>query len=409
MTGCTGPGIWTQLDGWIVMAGIAAAENGHLEVLKCVFARHGAIMTEAGRANPASAALSHGRLSCLEFAHKHGCMPDPERVAIALRTGHTDCVSYLLAHHADVSSIPFSRFAAENGRLDLLESHMGRGTDWDLAAVGAATGGQLACLRIALENASSRTSDFLPVIAAHGGHASCIRYLYEKGYVAVEGTVEAAVHVGSIGCLQLAFEIGCRPGTDLMLLAARRDLALVQSLHERGCAWEEGTTAAAARRGCLATLQYCHENGCPWDPDTIEAAICTGSVACLQYIHTNDCPPLPHPCPPAYTLEALQYAAEKMGEWGKGVLQSTGTHLQADEHHQFADWRTLMYMAHKEVDLPPVLQQAVGVRFARFAAVVGCFHVARHMRDRGGIPAVRWAAMGSMPESWWNASRSWQT
>ncbi len=387
----------TRLDDWVLKAAIAASENGHLDVLEYVMARHARMIKKAGSVNPASAAVAHGRLSCLECAHKHGCMPDPESVAVALRAGHTDCVPYLISHDLELTWF-FQGLTAQLGQLDLLKLRMGGVDELDRgAADGAATGGQLTCLRYALENGRPAISEHLLWYAASGGSVSCMRYLHEKGYTALPETLMVAVQSGSVECVEYAFEIGCRQDTDLMVDAACLDVALVQCLHERGCPWEKGTTDAAARRGCLATLQYCHENGCPWDPVSIPAAIGANSLSCLQYIHTHKCPPLPRRCPPAYNLEVLRYAVEHMGEWGKGVLQATGKHLQAHNQHQFADWRLLMYMAQRKVALPPVLQQATDARSARFEAVVTCFHLATRLAAHGGPHAPMWDAMGRLP------------
>ncbi len=70
----------TTLDLWIVKAALAAAENGHLEVLKCIMTQHAlTISRPTGLANPASAAVAGGRLACLEFARECGCMSTQSR------------------------------------------------------------------------------------------------------------------------------------------------------------------------------------------------------------------------------------------------------------------------------------------------------------------------------------------
>jgi hypothetical protein len=184
-----------------------------------------------------------------------------------------------------------------------------------------------------------------------------------------------------------------------MRIAASREqgLALVQCLHERGVPWDQGTATAGAQRGCLATLRYCHEHGCPWDETVVEGAM--ESAACLQYIHTHHCPPLPDPCPPAYNFDVLQYAVENMGDWGEKVLQATSRYLLEDNQHQFADWRSLMYLAEKKVALAPVLQRAVDARIAGFEGVVCCFHLAIHLAGPGGPHAPMWAALGKVPQA----------
>ncbi len=391
----------TTLDAWFLKAAIAAAENDHLEVLKHVLKHVMAwdgeiIKRKAGWANPASAAVWHGRLQCLEYAHIQGCIPGPRHVGLAMETGHTACIKYVLSHNLQVP-VNFSRLVAKAGDLELLELCMGRDTQFgNAASFGALEGGHLACLRFALEKGNCDFPDDLLREAAEKGSVSCMRYLHEKGYAAAESTLYYAARSCSLPCLDFAFEIGCEPDEFVMEEAASQDVSLVRYLHERDCPWGEATTEEAAQRGCLTTLQYCHEHGCPWHHEVIQAAM--ESAACLQYIHTHDCPPLPDPCPPAYNLKVLQYAVDNMGDWGKKVLQATSRYLLEDDQHQFADWRLLMYLAQKKVALAPVLQRAVDARIARFEAVVRCFHLATRLAGHGGPHAPMWAAMGKVPQ-----------
>jgi hypothetical protein len=384
---------------WIVKTALAAAEKDNIEVLKHIVGLHGGTLRRAGWANPATAALSHGRLLCLEYACEAGYKPDPEQVDVALRRGHTRCVQYLISHGLELPP-EFDSIAAGLGELGFLEQYAAKNTDWHrytAAELDAAKAGHLACLQFVLDKASDRFSDELLNAAASGGQVECMRYLHEGGYKARDNVLAGAVQSGSLQCLAYAFGIGCQQDTSLMKDAARRDVAFVRCLHEHGCPWEEGTTEAAARRACLETLRFAHEHGCPWDPKTVEAAIWADSVECLRYIHTHTCPPLPSPCPPAYNLEVLRYAVDEMGEWGEGVLRSTVQHLQTDSQHQFADWRLLMYLGQKKVSLPPPLQQAVDARLARFQAVVSCFHLAKSLAGHGGPHAPMWVAMGMIP------------
>jgi hypothetical protein len=387
------------LDDCILKAATAASANGHLDVLTSLMARQGeAIRENPAWGDPASAAVSRGRLRCLEFLYTCGCVPDREHVRLALETGHTECVRFVLAHRLEPDG--FDYHAAKSGRLEFLELHKGRGTDVNHngAACGAAIGGQLACLRFVLENVEPRESlSFALLDAAIAGSVSCMRYLYEKGARPWAGTLWEATESGSLECVEFALDIGCQHDDEAMRNAARREqgLALVQCLHERGLPWGHGTTMVAARRGCLATVRYCHEHGCSWDGSVVEGAM--ESAACLQYIHTHDCPPLPDPCPSAYNFDALQYAVDNMGDWGKKVLQATSRYLLEDDQHQFADWRLLMYLAKNKVALAPVLQRAVDARIARFEAVVSCFHHATRLAGQGAPHAPMWAAMGMIP------------
>ena len=60
----------------------------------------------------------------------------------------------------------------------------------------------------------------------------------------------------------------------------------IWTAHENGCAWNEGTSEAAAERGNLVCLKYIHENGCPWDGATCEWA---STIECAMYAHDNGC------------------------------------------------------------------------------------------------------------------------
>jgi hypothetical protein len=66
-----------------------------------------------------SAAAMNGHLSCLQYAHNHGCKWDFETCAKAAENGHLECLQYAHENGCEWNGLTPSD-AAENGHLDCL-------------------------------------------------------------------------------------------------------------------------------------------------------------------------------------------------------------------------------------------------------------------------------------------------
>ena len=74
------------------------------------------------------------------------------------------------------------------------------------------------------------------------------------------------------------------------MAAKHGHLACLEYMHDRGCSWDESTTAQAASGGHLHCLAYAHENGCPWDAYTSGLARRFAHMDCMQYAYERGCP-----------------------------------------------------------------------------------------------------------------------
>lgn len=298
----------------------AAARNGHLNCMR--YAHENGCPW--GKRTCAVAAGS-GRLECLQYAHENGCYWDESTCRRAAAGGHMACLRY--AHEngcawtkktccaaASARSLVCLRYAHENGcpwgartctkaalsgSIDCLRYAHESGCEWEPITVCFASVRRpsLECFRYVCENSvlsQSIYEDFMCVCeeAARKGHAACLRYAHERGFMWDHLTCQGAVSCGSLKCLRYAHEHGCLWDIYSTCAFAARygHVDCLRYAHENGCKWGPETCRAAALAGSTVCLGYAHENGCEWDSSTCRAAAFAGSTACLRYAHENHCP-----------------------------------------------------------------------------------------------------------------------
>lgn len=207
--------------------------------------------------------------------------------------------------------------ACRFGRLDLVQTLLGKGFPWDkYAYCAAAQYGHMHILEYLHENGCP-FDNIATKFAARGYQLHCMKYLRFIGcpwnaditieFAAPEyfyydydgfGSIpwsddfsNSSVEPEYLKCLLFALENGCpiHPAACTRMCEYGRLDCLVL-LHRYYGHWDKRTAAAAAAHGHLSCLQYLHENGCPWDEETIECAVFSGQVSCLIYAAEQGCP-----------------------------------------------------------------------------------------------------------------------
>lgn len=296
----------------------AAAESGHLEVLKFLRS-YGCPWTRATTREAAGG----GHIDCLRYAHEHGCAWDASCCTAAARGGHLECLIYAresgcswgsetmeaaVAHrdcliYCRDNGCPCNpkvvNMAVRKGELDtLVYLHEVGGCPLPRDVLcSAAEIGNYDIFRYLFEH-GAQLSRACCSRAAAGGHIDCLRFLLECKCPVDDMTTALAARYGHLECLQLARQHGCPWDADCCTWAAGNGhLECVKWAHEHGCPWSEWTPRAAAMSGQLEVLKYLHSEGCPWNHWTTNAACEANNSDCLQYAIDNGC---------AFNKETLQ-------------------------------------------------------------------------------------------------------
>eukprot|EP00908_Phaeocystis_cordata_P024318 Transcript_6783.p1 GENE.Transcript_6783~~Transcript_6783.p1 ORF type:complete len:285 (-),score=65.05 Transcript_6783:199-1053(-) len=153
----------------------AAAEHGHLEILKWARA-HGCPWD----AWTCSWAAGGGHLECLEYAHEQGCPWDAETCRKTAYEGELECLKY--AHEQGCPWDPETcRNAAGGGHLECLEYAHEQGCPWDAETCRkTAYEGELECLKYAHEQGCPWDSNVIQEATEHGHH-DILAYAHEHG------------------------------------------------------------------------------------------------------------------------------------------------------------------------------------------------------------------------------------
>jgi len=129
-------------------------------------------------------------------------------------------------------------------------------------------------------------------MAAYYGQLACLEFFHQHGLPWNVLTCVAAILGGNVECLKYAVENGCAIDKPYPIQAAASldKLTILKYLYEHGCPWSIKACTYSARKGHLECLKYMRANGCPWDISTCTAAVKSGNFECLKYIVENGCP-----------------------------------------------------------------------------------------------------------------------
>jgi len=310
----------------------SVAEEGHIEMLKCLFENNIAAV------NLCYHAAKNGHLDCLEYLlsvnsplHDHtsriaalnGLRDNNKHLDTycchnAAMNGHLNCLKYLRSIDRFWNvSVPAS--AAGNSHLDCLIFAHENGCPWDKDTCrDAAKGGHLSCLQYAHTNGCP-WDDSTCSSTASGGYLACLQYVHEEGCPWNTSTCANAASGGHLLCLRYARTNGCPWNANTCSSAAEGGhLQCLQFAHENGCEWGTATCRDAATGGHLDCLKYARDHGCAWNANTCSSAASGGHLSCLQYAHAYDCPWDTDTCAAAafrWHLDCLQFAHEKGCPW----------------------------------------------------------------------------------------------
>ena len=150
-----------------------------------------------------------GQLEVLKYLHhEKGCHWDIWTSVAAAREGHLDVLKYLHENHCPWDEWTCAR-AAEGGHLDVLEYLHEKGCPWNRRTCElAALRGHLEVLEY-LHEKGCPWNERTCTSAAVRGHLEVLKYAHEKGCPWDEETCSGAALGGHLEVLQYAYEKGC--------------------------------------------------------------------------------------------------------------------------------------------------------------------------------------------------------
>ena len=250
----------------------ATAKNGHLQVLKWIFAR--GLGRFASYPAYACAALN-GHLEIMKWMYAAGVSTGGE---------YDDCTS---------------TWAAEKGYIDVLKwtkEHIADFPWSDETCLGAAKFGQLEALKYLKANKCPWHEDLCNQ-AAERGHVDVLKWARAHDPPCPLGPDPRmicwfAAKRGHLDVLKWAraqdppipFHIDTMAAQILQVKPEMREW-----LYLNDCPWGTGACTATARIGDLPTLQWLRARGCPWDPYTDIEAIRNGKITLLTWVLNNGC------------------------------------------------------------------------------------------------------------------------
>lgn len=184
-------------------------------------------------------------------------------------------------------------WAAEAGRVDLLEWARTRGWPWSAETCAyAALNGHLDALQWARENGcawDSRTCG----AAAQKGHLAVLQWAWERNAPWDRvWSCAAAAYGGQLNILRWARLNGGLEWDEQLCAAAANGghLHVLQWARAHGCHWNEDTCAGAAHGGHLEVLKWLRDNGCPWNEETCRHARLKGHTHVVKWALDAGCP-----------------------------------------------------------------------------------------------------------------------
>lgn len=232
-----------------------AASIGHLPLLEYILSKKRIWF------NPwiCQYAAQNGHLDCLKCAREHGCACSDMAATKAAQNGHLNCLIYLIQHKYDEYGA--TRESIRNGHLACLK------------AINA--------LRPLKKMYNVEFCD----LAAEYGQLECLKHLHSCNHVWSKQTCEKAAEYGHLDCIIYLHKNKCPWGRLACAKAALNGhLNCLMYLHEHGCKWNEETCTNAAKNGHLDCLKYAYEHGCLWNKWTKYLAAQNRHLDCLLYI-----------------------------------------------------------------------------------------------------------------------------
>ncbi|KAK6093522.1 hypothetical protein MT418_006133 [Batrachochytrium dendrobatidis] len=259
----SGPLMGRQIGGCTQWAMIAAAQNGHIDVVKFLHANR----TEGCTTRAMDEAALHGHLNIIQFLHTHrteGATSTAMDNAAAF--GHLNIVKWLHFNRTEGCSVSAMDTAAANGHLDVIQFlHSNRHEGCTVKAMDAAAReGHLHIVKWLHENRSEGCTVNAMDYAACNGHIDVLVYLHthrsEGCTVQAINSAAKQGHLNIVKWLHFNRTEGCSVSA-MDTAAANGHLDVIQFLHSNR---HEGCTVkamdAAAREGHLHIVKWLHEN-----------------------------------------------------------------------------------------------------------------------------------------------------
>ncbi|KAJ1342656.1 hypothetical protein BSLG_002754 [Batrachochytrium salamandrivorans] len=302
---------WTTRWGCTQWAMIAAAKNGHLDIVKFLHANR----TEGCTSKAMDCAARHGHLEVVQFLHTHrseGCTSVAMDSAAAY--GHFDIIQWLHLNRTEGCTWAAMDSAAASGYLEIVQFlHSSRTEGCTVAAMDtAAREGHLHVVQWLHANRPEGCTVNAMNRAASNGHLHIVKYLHterqEGCTVLAMDTAAARGHLEVVEWLHFNRKEGCTSNA-MDAAATNGHLNIVQFLHTHRT---EGCTVkamdAAAREGHLSIIQWLHANrheGCTEWAATYAAL--NGSLAITAWLLENR--------QEGYSLHALSTQNDAVAEY----------------------------------------------------------------------------------------------
>jgi Ankyrin repeats (3 copies) len=128
--------------------------------------------------------------------------------------------------------------------------------------------------------------------AARSGNVAMLQWLKEKQCAFSSATSEHAAYYGHLDCVKYLRACGCDWSSYTCDAAAEHGyLDIVQWLLENDCQWSGGSTAcSAAGSGSTELMLYLLQQGIACDADVMCCAAQKGHLAVCQLLHEDQCP-----------------------------------------------------------------------------------------------------------------------
>ncbi|RLN86493.1 hypothetical protein BBJ28_00003703 [Nothophytophthora sp. Chile5] len=270
---------------------VAAASNGHLEVLQWLYSDVGVTLTRGAMRH----AAENGHLNVVQWLHNNGCeRGDAWMLDGAAKHGHFEIVRLLHANREEGCTWRAMSLAAGRGHLEIVQwLHAHRTEGCTVVAMDlAAQNNHMDVVQWLHEHRSEGCTTNAMDGAAREGHLEMVQWLHahrrEGCTTAAMNSASRGGHLDVIKWLHANRREGCT--TSAMDWAASLGrMEVVKWLHENR---REGCTAEAMNRaaikGHLEVAKWLHENrweGC--SVNTMADAAANGHLEVVKWLHNN--------------------------------------------------------------------------------------------------------------------------
>ncbi|RLN91435.1 hypothetical protein BBJ28_00026043 [Nothophytophthora sp. Chile5] len=269
------------------LATVAAAANGHLDVLQWLYSELGVALTEEVIAK----AAENGHLDVVKWLHFNDCESGTWTMDDAAKNGHFEILRWLHDNCSEGCTEMAMTWAANNGRLDILQwLHTNRTEGCSTMAMDLAA--QNNCMEIVRwlhEHRSEGCTTAAMDGAAEAGHLEMIEWLHtHRKEGCTTDAMDRAGNLDVVKWLHANRSEGCTTWA-MDWAAARGRLELVKWLHDNrreGCTVEAMNVAAI--NGHLDVVKWLHENrseGC--GANTMATAANSDHLEIVKFLHKN--------------------------------------------------------------------------------------------------------------------------